>query len=74
MQRAWQGSGLNRCLSEGDDGNTRGGGDGEMSRSSSIAVCEQRDWVCNFEHFQKLALFYANKTDFVQAFKWCDYK
>ena len=75
MQRAWQGSGLNRCLSDGDDGtNTHGGGDGEVSRSSSIVVCEQRDWVQNFGRFQKLTLFYANKTDFAQAFKWCDYK
>ena len=51
MQRAWQGSGLNSYLSDGDDGDTRGGGDGEVSRSSSIVVCEQRVWLYNFEHF-----------------------
>ena len=51
MQRGWQGSGLNSYLSDGVDGDTRGGGDGEVSRSSSIVVCEQRVWVYNFEHF-----------------------
>lgn len=47
------------------------------NRSFSIVVCEQKDWVYNFEHFllaQKLTLFHASNTALIKALKWFDYK